>query len=273
MSKPSESTRVEETKVVEELSEPMTIGAEAYISEEYARAERDKLWAKVWQQVGRVEEIPEVGDFITYDILDDSIIVVRSAPDQLRAFYNVCAHRGRRLVDCPEGKKNACGQTHKAFVCGFHGWAFDLEGECAHVPDKANWQGSLTRENTRLSGVEVDTWGGWIWINMDPDCVPLREYLEPAASMLDPFELQNQRYRWRRWLIFDCNWKVALEAFNEIYQTASNRPELQVPTSGVRWPDRPPPLGTKRPDWYTSTVEEDPWRGPSDRCFLGAMRV
>ena len=69
----------------EELSEPVTIGVEAYISEEYARAERDKLWRKVWQQIGRVEEIPEVGSYLTYDILDDSIIVVRTGPNEFKA--------------------------------------------------------------------------------------------------------------------------------------------------------------------------------------------
>src|SRR5262245_18300263 len=190
-------------ELAEALSTPVTIGVEAYISEDYARAERDKLWTKVWQQVGRVEEIPEVGNYLSYDILDDSIVVVRAAPDKLRAFYNVCAHRDRRLVDCPAGAKNACGQAGKAFVCGFHGWAFDPEGVCAHVPDRETWKRSLTRENTRLMDVKVDTWGGWIWINMVPKCEPLRQYLEPAASMLDPFELQNQRYRWRRWLVFD----------------------------------------------------------------------
>ena len=79
----------------------MTIGVEAYISEDYARAERDKLWRKVWQQVGRVEEIPEVGNYLTYDILDDSILVVRTAADEIRAYHNVCSHRGRRLVDTP----------------------------------------------------------------------------------------------------------------------------------------------------------------------------
>ena len=66
----------------EELSKPMTIGVEAYICEDYARAERDKLWRKVWQQVGRVEELPEVGSYLTYDILDDSIIVVRTGPSE-----------------------------------------------------------------------------------------------------------------------------------------------------------------------------------------------
>jgi nitrite reductase/ring-hydroxylating ferredoxin subunit len=228
MSQPAETNNpsIAEDVSSEPLSEPLTIGAEAYISEEYARAERDKLWAKVWQQVGRVEEIPEVGNYLTYDILDDSIVIVRAAPDRIRAFYNVCAHRGRRLVDCPAGAKNACGQTTKAFVCGFHGWAFDLNGECVQVPDRESWKRSLTRENTRLVEVKVDTWGGWIWINMDPKCQPLREYLEPAVSMLDPFELQNQRYRWRRWLVFDCNWKVALEAFNEIYHVRKTHPEF-----------------------------------------------
>ncbi len=83
-----------DTAAAEELSEPMTISVDAYVSEDYARAERDKLWRKVWQQVGRVEEIPEVGSYLTYDILDDSIIVVRTGPNEFRAHHNVCMHRG-----------------------------------------------------------------------------------------------------------------------------------------------------------------------------------
>ena len=90
-------------QIAEDLSSPMTIGVDAYISEDYARAERDRLWRKVWQQVGRVEEIPEVGSYLTYDILDDSIIIVRtgtgSGPDTFKAHHNVCMHRGRKLVD------------------------------------------------------------------------------------------------------------------------------------------------------------------------------
>ncbi|MGB8391998.1 Rieske 2Fe-2S domain-containing protein, partial [Mycobacterium sp.] len=78
----------------DELSKPMMIGVEAYIGEGYARAERDKLWQKVWQQVGRVEELPEVGSYLTYDILDDSIIVVRTGNNEFHAHHNVCMHRG-----------------------------------------------------------------------------------------------------------------------------------------------------------------------------------
>jgi len=209
----------------QELSEPVIIPVEAYISEDYARAERDKLWRKVWLQAGRLEDIPEVGNYITYDILDDSVLIVRTASDTIKAHHNVCTHRGRRLVDTPEGGRNARGKGPK-FVCGFHAWTFNLEGLCTHAAQKSEWCGALTDDRTRLGQVKVDTWGGWIWINFDPDCEPLRDYLEPAATMLDPFELQNMRPRWRNWTIFDCNWKVALEAFNETYHVPGTHPEF-----------------------------------------------
>jgi phenylpropionate dioxygenase-like ring-hydroxylating dioxygenase large terminal subunit len=209
----------------EELVEPVTIGVEAYISADYARAERDRLWRKVWQQVGRIEEIPNVGSYLSYEILDDSIVVVRTAADRIKAFHNVCVHRGRRLVDTPAGAKRACGQK-QSFVCGYHGWRYSLDGDNVHIPYREDWQDALTADNTRLREVRVDTWGGWICINMDPDCEPLRDYLEPAASMLDPFELHNMRYRWRKWGVFDCNWKVAMEAFNETYHVQTTHPEF-----------------------------------------------
>ena len=212
--------------VGEELSEPMTIGVEAYISEDYARAERDKLWRKVWQQVGRVEEIPEVGGYLTYDILDDSIIVVRTGPNEFTAHHNVCMHRGRRLVDTPDGAKNACGKARKSFVCGFHGWTYGLDGACTHIREQDDWKGALTPQNTHLAPVQVDTWGGWLFINMDPDWEPLADYLFPAAKMLDPFGLENMRFKWRKWLNFDCNWKVAMEAFNETYHVFTTHPEF-----------------------------------------------
>lgn len=209
----------------DELTEAVSIGVEAYTCPDYAREERDRLWRKVWLQVGRVEEIPEVGNFLAYEIHDDSIIVVRTGADTLKAYHNVCPHRGRRLVDIPDGQKQACGKR-KMFVCGFHGWRFNLEGENIHILHQDDWCGALTPERTRLGEVRVDTWGGWVFITMNPDAVPLREYLEPAASMLEPFQLQNMRYRWRKWGIFDCNWKVAMEAFNETYHVQTTHPEF-----------------------------------------------
>ncbi len=209
----------------EQLSKPVTIPVDAYISPEYARAERDRLWNKVWLQVGRVEEIPEAGNYLTYEIAGESILIVRAGPGQIQAYYNVCPHRGRRLVDTPEGARNASGKRAQ-FVCAYHGWRFNLDGENTHILHREDWQGSLTDACTSLRKVNTDTWGGWIWINMDPDCESLREYLEPAASLLDPFQLQNMRFRWRKWGIFNCNWKVAMEAFNETYHVQTTHPEF-----------------------------------------------
>jgi nitrite reductase/ring-hydroxylating ferredoxin subunit len=197
---------------------PATIPIDAYTSESYARLENEKLWGKVWQIACRTEEIPNVGDYVTYDIMNESIIVVRSAGDKIQAFYNVCQHRGRQLTE-------GCGHARQ-FICKFHGWRWKINGETAFVNDRKGYDGSLTDENTRLVSVKVDTWGGWVWINMDPASEPLLEYLEPVAKYLSPFQLEKMRYRWRQWLVFPCNWKTALEAFNESHHAAITHPQL-----------------------------------------------
>ena len=103
-------------EVADDLVEPVVIGREAYVSADFARAERDHLWRSVWLQAGRVEDIANVGDYITYDIADDSVIITRSDADTIRAFDNVCPHRGRKLIDVPAGKRNARGKDRKSVV-------------------------------------------------------------------------------------------------------------------------------------------------------------
>ena len=220
----------------EDLSEALTYPVEAFISREYAEAEPERLWSKVWQQAGRVEELKAVGDYITYNICHDSILIVRDTPETLKAFHNVCPHRGRRLVgnNTGGGPKTVAQDVgaHSArgnqlkFGCNYHAWTFDLDGEAAYIPDREDWNGALDTVCTSLEPVQVDTWGGWIWINMDPEAGPLREYLEPIASLIDPFEFDKMRYRFRYWGIFDCNWKVALEAFLEPYHVQGTHPQL-----------------------------------------------
>ena len=211
----------------EDIKAPVTIGVEAYVSPEYARAESERLWRRAWLQAGRLEDIPGQGDFITFDIADDSVIVVRDGPDSLRAFHNVCVHRGRRLVDTPKGQRNARGNKRN-FICGFHGWTYNLAGKCTYVPHADDWQGALTEDRTSLGPVKCETWGGWLWINLDPDSVSLAEWLDSVPAMLDPYELQNMRPRWRKWIVFDCNWKVAMEAFNETYHVQTTHPEFNA---------------------------------------------
>jgi nitrite reductase/ring-hydroxylating ferredoxin subunit len=227
---------------------PVVIPVEAYVSEDYARAENDKLWGKVWQIACRVEEVPNIGDFVTYDIVDESIIIVRSTSDRIEAFYNVCQHRGRRLTE-------GCGNARQ-FRCNFHGRRYRLDGENVFVNDRRAWGEKLTPENTKLPSVKCETWGGWVWINMDPDCEPLLEFLEPATSLLGPFEFDRMRYRWRQRLTFPCNWKTALEAFSESHHAAITHPQLN--RYGVI------------PFWFCRTQGKHGWHGPAVSSNLGA---
>ena len=139
----------------EDLIEPVVVPVEAYVSKDYARAEQNRLWRKVWLQAARLEDIPEVGDFVTYDILEDSVIIMRTGPDELSAYHNVCPHRGRRLIDTPAGQRNARG-NRKSIICGFHGWTFDRQGQCTFANHADDWQGKLTAQRTALGKVSVE---------------------------------------------------------------------------------------------------------------------
>ena len=218
--------------------EVVQIPVEAYVSEAYARAENDKLWGKVWQIACREEELKQVGDYVTYDILDESIILVRSAANRISGYYNVCQHRGRRLT-------KGCGHVNR-FHCRFHGWGWNIDGENTYVLDPEDWGEKLTPERLRLKPVKVDTWGGWVWINMDPGCEPLRDYLKPACPMLDAFEFEKMRYRWRQWLHFPCNWKTALESFIESFHVDGTHPQL------IQW-------GSNR--WWSKAEGKHAWHG------------
>src|SRR5262249_28896298 len=153
-----------------------------------------------WQMACRVEEIPRVGDYVVYDICDDSILVVRTAEDRIKAFYNVCSHRGRKLRDDKRGHVTN-------FWCRYHGWKFDLEGQVAYVHDESDWAAcpTFSRDQAALPPVKVDTWAGWVWVHQDPDAEPLRAWLGEAAEKLDPFGFENCRRAWWKTLIAPVN--------------------------------------------------------------------
>lgn len=199
------------------------ISADNYLSREFAALEKQHLWPKVWQVACREEEVPNPGDFIVYDVADESIIVVRGKDGVLRSFHNSCSHRGSQIVE-------GCGKTSQ-FRCPFHGWTFNLEGACTHVLDRADYRGMLDAEDLGLAAVKTEIWGGFVFINMDSASEALSDYLETIPSFLDPFEYENLRYRWYLELKLPCNWKVALEAFMEGYHVAGTHAQL-LPVMG-----------------------------------------
>lgn len=194
------------------------IPAKEYISKEWALLEKERLWPRVWQMACREEEIPTAGDFYTYEIMDESISVVRRADGSIGAFFNVCPHRGRRLTE-------GCGKMGK-FHCRFHGWQFDLNGKPIEVVDRHDWGDTLQDEEITLRSVRVATWGGWVFINMDPKAESFDEFLGPAKPILDPFKFENMRYAWRKQIKLPCNWKIIMEAFNEGYHVQTTHKQL-----------------------------------------------
>ena len=180
----------------------------SYLCPDILDLEARRLWPRVWQMACRAEEIPNHGDFIVYDIMDESVIVLRSG-DAIRAFHNVCPHRGRRIA---EGSGKITGLS-----CRFHGWKWDLEGRNREVVDREDWNGTLCDADVGLKPVHVGCWGGFVFINMAENPEPLLEYLNPVPEYLDPFETEKMRYRWYVSIEVACNWKVAVEAFNEGY--------------------------------------------------------
>lgn len=216
---------IEPVLPIEDLDKPLTYPVTSFLSADYTQAEKEKLWPHVWQVAERVEDFKNIGDFITYNIGDDSIIIVKTGADQFKAFHNVCPHRGRQLIDTPDDVHSVRG-NRRNFICGFHGWTYDLDGQNSYILDPQDWDHQLTPDMTCLSQVRVDQWGGWLWINMAADGPDLAEYLDQAGEILSHFQMDKMRYKWRKWVVYPANWKTALEAFMEPYHVAGTHTQL-----------------------------------------------
>jgi Rieske 2Fe-2S family protein len=194
---------------------------ERFTSQEFLELEYERLWPRVWQVACREEEIPERGDFVEYRIGACSILVVRVSPERIQAYHNSCRHRGTRLA---AGRGRLADQIR----CRFHGWRWNLDGSIAHVLDREEFAG-VSDADLCLRRCALDTWGGFVFVHMDPDAPPLRTFLDPVPAWLDPYRPENMRFRSYRTTIAPANWKVVLDAFNEGYHIAATHPEM------LRW--------------------------------------
>jgi phenylpropionate dioxygenase-like ring-hydroxylating dioxygenase large terminal subunit len=185
-----------------------------YISREYYEREQALIFRKVWLNVARVEQIPKPGDYLVkeLEVCNTSILIVRGKDGIVRAFHNMCTHRGNKLA--PDASGNCAG----LFTCKFHGWAFGLDGSLRHISDEGNFF-NLNREELGLTPIVVDMWEGFIFINMEPHPgESLAEYLGELGAGLRgyPFgELAATRFAWNAEV--QANWKVLKDAFQEVW--------------------------------------------------------
>jgi carnitine monooxygenase subunit len=231
------------------------IPARRYYDEEFFKLENERVWPFVWQMACRLEEIPEVGDWVEYVILDKSVIVIRTT-DSIKAFHNSCRHRGVRFAN---GNGNCAAY---GLVCPFHGWRWNMNGENTFVFGRKIFdEEDLDPADIALVPCRVELWGGCAFINFDDDALPLRDCLGPAADRMDARNAEGLKVDAWHSVILPVNWKLALEAFMEGYHVMSTHPQLHAVSTpesrmfGADHPgDIPPPASASGRDYVDVTI-------------------
>ena len=173
-----------------------------YSSPEIYALEKERIWMRDWLCVGRADELPEPGDYMTSRIAGEPIVLARDRAGELAAFANVCAHRG---VEVAHGKGNA-----ETFSCPYHGWRYDLSGRLIGAPYMNEAEG-FDPARCRLKPIRLDTWQGFMFVNFDDHCEPLADFLGAFADDFGFFDMGELAVAARLECDFDCNWKLVAE--------------------------------------------------------------
>lgn len=195
------------------MHESFTIRPEWYYCADRAREEWDSVWTKCWHMGPREEELPEEGDLFVHTFGHESLLFVRRADGEVDGLFNVCRHRGNRLVLGGDGPT-----TLAQFRCAFHGWCYDLEGSLASVPYRERFaEEDLAPANTALRRFRVESFAGWLWFTLSEEAPPLAEYLGRMTGHLAPYRMERARIVDYKTFEFRTNWKTVLDAFHESY--------------------------------------------------------
>jgi choline monooxygenase len=187
------------------LADAYTIPASWYIDPRVADGEKQLVFAKTWQQVGRLDQVAEPGDFLTATVAGEPIVVVRGPDKQLRAFFNVCRHHAMSVMNEPAGHA-------ERLRCPYHGWTYTLEGELRGVTE---FEGvcQFDRAQNGLVPVRVETWEKFVFVNLDLKAASLVEFLGPLVERARPLGFGELKFFERRSYTIDCNWKVYVDNF------------------------------------------------------------
>jgi choline monooxygenase len=187
------------------LSEASTIPAPFYTDERIAELERQSVFSRTWQWAGRADQVDQPGNFVTFTVAGEPIVVVRGQDKELRAFFNVCRHHAAAVVTQPSG-------TASILRCPYHGWSYDLNGALKGTPE---FQGvcNFDRSQNGLVPIAVDTWENFVFANLDPQAPSLREFLGGLTQRCEPLGLSRLHYVDSRVYELKCNWKVFIDNY------------------------------------------------------------
>ncbi|MEA2318533.1 MAG: choline monooxygenase [Solirubrobacteraceae bacterium] len=236
-----------------------TLPADWYTSRELFELEREHLFRRVWQQVGRTEQVAEPGDYFTCEVAGEPILVVRDKAGELHALSNVCRHRaGPVAMDC--GRR-------KAFQCPYHGWTYELDGRIRTTQGMDGTE-DFDPSAMRLPEFRVETWGPLVWVALSDDVPSLAEWLGAITPRMGNYRLEELEYvGGRRWYI-PCNWKLYVDNYMEGYHIPFIHPGLNQALSPDVYTYK---LGT----WSNEQYGAEPHpRGPGSRVasVLGSLQ-
>lgn len=233
-----------------------------YIDRDFLTLEFEKLWPKVWQVAARIDAIPEINDFITYEIGDQAVFLVRTSETTVRAYHNVCPHRGTALTE------DAGTFEHGNIICPFHGWRWNTEGENKYILARDEFNGGkLCNSDVALKALKCELFAGFVFINFDADCIPFDDFIAPIRSLLEDLNIAEMRHYWWKSIPIPANWKVAQEAFFEAYHVPATHPQLETAAADFIYA---PDIAGEYQDFSHHNVDYETFDQGHGRFFAGA---
>ena len=187
------------------LTEALTIPAPWYVDPRIAELERRTVFSNSWQVVGRADQVAKAGEFVTATVADEPVVVVRGADGQLRGFYNVCRHHAAKVVTEP------CGVA-SILHCPYHGWNYGLDGALKGMPEFEGVK-NFERGENGLVPVKADIWEAFVFVSLDPNARPLKEFLGGLVQRCEPLGLSKLHYFATKSWDIACNWKVFVDNY------------------------------------------------------------
>jgi phenylpropionate dioxygenase-like ring-hydroxylating dioxygenase large terminal subunit len=188
----------------------LQVGPEPYFSAACLERERALLWPRTWLCAGLARDVAETGQWIRFDVGCESYLIVRGVDGELRAFHNVCQHRGMPLVAADSG-------SAPRFVCRFHSWTYDTLGRCTHVMDRPQFQSGALAGSLELPALRCAAWGAFVFVCADPAAPSLEDYLGPVPATLEAYGLERMHVVKDVVVDMECNWKLVVHINQEAY--------------------------------------------------------
>lgn len=192
------------------LLDAETLPPWCYTSEQFFDREVDRIFKRTWNFLGREDEIANPGDYVTYDLFGESLIVVRNRANVLRAFVNSCRHRGTRML---HGNGNC-----RSITCPYHGWSYSLNGDLVGIAGMEETH-NFDRRRYGLHPIRLETWDGFVFVNFSAHTAGLMDHLGDLPDRLSSYNLADMVCVRRREYDLACNWKIYLENAMEDYHT------------------------------------------------------